>query len=66
MLQDLKKLFLKFLLENKMLILVTSAHGALISGVQHSGSISLYIILCSPQEYLPSVTIQHYYNIIDQ
>ena len=36
-----------------------------VSDVQHSDSTSLQIMLCSPQVWLPSVTIQCYYNIID-
>lgn len=37
----------------------------LVSGVQHSDSMSVYILLCSPQVRLPSVTAQHYYSLID-
>ena len=47
-------------------VLVYLTHSfTLLSGVQHGHSTSLYIMLCSPQEHLSSVTIQCYYNIVD-
>ena len=36
-----------------------------VSGIQHSDSASLYIMLCSSQVKLLFVTTQHYYSIID-
>ena len=37
----------------------------LVSGIHHSDLTSLYLMLCSPQAGLPSVTIQHCLNTMN-
>lgn len=50
-----------FLLFIKILL---AYHVVLVLGVQHRDSTFIYLMMCSPQIYYPSVTGQNYYVII--